>query len=121
MRSWKTFGRSRRERHAQSQATGAGESTLDDVPTPAVEVDEPADQDVSVASQWQLMWWKFRRHKLAMICGVVVLLFYIVAIFVEFIAPYNPSSQDASRVYHPPTSIHIRDQEGDFHLPFIYD
>src|SRR5680860_1335236 len=110
MQWWNSIRRS-----PQAQATGAGEIPNEDAPLPAVEVDAPAGEDVSVASQWQLMWWKFRRHKLAMICGVVVLLFYVVAIFVEFIAPYNPSSQDASRVYHPPTSIHIRDQEGDFH------
>jgi peptide/nickel transport system permease protein len=35
-----------------------------------------AEERVSVASQWQLMWWRFRKHKLALVAGVVVLLFY---------------------------------------------
>jgi peptide/nickel transport system permease protein len=34
---------------------------------------------VEVASQWQLMWWKFRRHKIAMLGGIIVLLYYFVA------------------------------------------
>jgi peptide/nickel transport system permease protein len=84
-------------------------------------VDEPESADVAVASQWQLMWWKFRRHRLAMVCGVVVILFYVVAIFVEFIAPYSPTTQEARNAYHPPTRIHFFDADGDFHLrPFVY-
>jgi peptide/nickel transport system permease protein len=79
------------------------------------------DETAMVASQWQLMWWKFRRHKLAMICGIVVLLLYVVAILVEFIAPYPPNVQDAPNALHPPTIPRFIDEEGDFHLrPFIY-
>ncbi|NDF96735.1 MAG: hypothetical protein EB107_13015, partial [Proteobacteria bacterium] len=39
------------------------------------------ESKVLVASQWKLMFWRFRRHKLAMICTVVVLFFYVVALF----------------------------------------
>ena len=50
------------------------------------------------------MWAKFRRHKLAMVSGVVVILLYVVALFVEVLAPYNgPESQEAQNAYHPPT------------------
>lgn len=79
------------------------------------------DERVLVASQWQLMWWKFRRHKLALISGVVVLLLYLVAALVEFIAPYDPDLQDTRHAYQPPTAIHFVDDAGRFHLrPFIY-
>ena len=37
-----------------------------------------------VASQWQLMWWKFRKHKMAVISGVVLVLMYGLAVFAEF-------------------------------------
>jgi len=81
----------------------------------------PEEERAFVASQWQLMWWKFRRHRLAMVCGVIVLLFYVVALFVEFIAPYAPEAQDAPNAYHPPTRVHIMDAQGHFHLrPFVY-
>ncbi|PYO52546.1 MAG: peptide ABC transporter permease, partial [Candidatus Rokuibacteriota bacterium] len=34
------------------------------------------EQRVFVASQWQLMWWRFRKHRLAVASGIVVLGFY---------------------------------------------
>ncbi|HVL24563.1 MAG TPA: ABC transporter permease [Thermomicrobiales bacterium] len=119
MQWWKTRNATRHGDLAMAPAAEAGEVLAEDVALPAVDVEDTADRDMTVASQWQLMWWKFRRHKLAMICAVIVLLFYLVAIFVEFIAPYDPSAQEASRVYHPPSAIHVRDGDG-FHLPFIY-
>lgn len=120
--SWsRTRRAARRGELVQASATDAGAGLDEDLTRPAVDVDDTADRDVSVASQWQLMWWKFRRHKLAMICAVIVLLFYVVAIFVEFIAPYDPSAQAATRVYHPPSAIHLRDADGFSLRPFIYD
>lgn len=115
-------GRFRRTTHTDLPAAEADASLAEDLPATGVAIDEPDQEDVSVASQWQLMWWKFRRHKLAMICGIVVLLFYIVALLVEFVAPYDPSAQEASNAYRPPTSIHFRDSSGDFHFrPFVHD
>lgn len=85
------------------------------------EVERRSDSSVLVASQWQLMWWKFRRHKVAMVCAAVVLAFYIVAIFVEFIAPYPANVQDANNSMHPPTIPRMVDKDGDFSLrPFVY-
>ena len=40
----------------------------------AVQADTASDEvesSVAVASQWQLMWWKFRKHKLAILGAVV--------------------------------------------------
>jgi peptide/nickel transport system permease protein len=77
--------------------------------------------DYAVASEWQLMWYKFTRHRLAVICGFIVLMLYVVALFVEFIAPYDPERQNAASAYQAPTSVHFFDAEGQFHLqPFIY-
>jgi peptide/nickel transport system permease protein len=77
--------------------------------------------DLSAASQWRLMWLTFRRHKLAVVCAVIVLLLYLIAAFAEFLAPYNPESQEAVNAYRPPTRIHFIDAEGGFHLlPFVY-
>ena len=74
-----------------------------------------------VASQWQLMWWKFRRHKLALISVVIILLLYLTATFVEFIAPYDPQMQNRTRAFQPPTKIHFVDAGGNLHFrPFVY-
>ena len=73
-----------------------------------------------VASQWQLMWWKFRKHKLGMIGGAIVILFYIIALFCEFLAPYEPHQRDIRFVHAPPQALHFVGEDG-FHLrPFVY-
>jgi peptide/nickel transport system permease protein len=62
-----------------------------------------------VASQWLLIWWKFRRHKLAMIAGVVALFIYFVAAFAEFFEPYPPDLYAARYTYAPPQRLHLID------------
>jgi len=78
-------------------------------------------EEVFVASQWQLMWWRFRKHKLALISSVVLAIMYIIVIFAEFFAPYDPRRSDKHAIYAPPQTIHFVDSEGNFHLqPFTY-
>lgn len=82
-------------------------------PDPVIDVpEEGADAETTVfmASQWRLMWWKFKRHKLAMIGGVVVILLYLVAIFAEFLSPADPTKVNASYTYAPPQRIHVVDR-----------
>lgn len=64
-----------------------------------------AEERLSVATQWQLMWWRFRKHRLAMLGAIVVVLFYLVVIFADFLAYADPDSSDANRQYMPPQSI----------------
>jgi peptide/nickel transport system permease protein len=78
------------------------------------------EEKIYVASYWQLMWWRFRKHKMAMVSAVVVALLYLVAIFCEFAAPYDPEEYFAKYKEMPPTKIHIFDTEGRIHLPFVY-
>lgn len=74
-----------------------------------------------VASQWQLMRWKFFRHKLAMGALGVLLVLYFFTIFAEFTAPYNPRAYDVKKLFCPPQQLHFFDEEGDFHFrPFVY-
>ena len=78
------------------------------------------EEQVFVASQWQLMWWKFRKHKMAMISAALILFLYTVALFAEFFAPYNPEQFFPKYKLAPPTKIHIRDAEGNWRRPFVY-
>jgi peptide/nickel transport system permease protein len=64
-----------------------------------------AEERVSVASQWQLMWWRFRKHKLAMISGVVVILFYLVVALADFLSYADPEASDAQRGLIAPQPI----------------
>jgi peptide/nickel transport system permease protein len=75
---------------------------------------------IFVASQWQLMWWKFRKHKPAMAGGVIILFFYFVAVFSEFLAPYDPIAYSQVYTYAPPQRLRFLDQ-GRLQLrPFVY-
>ena len=72
-----------------------------------------------MASQWQMMWWKFRRHRLAVVSGVVLAVFYFSILISEFLAPYHLHSRDAQHIFAPPQSLHLF-HEGEFVGPFVY-
>ena len=58
-----------------------------------------------VANQWQLIWWKFRKHRLAMIAGLVTIFLYVLALFAEFFAPYSAGTYSAAHTFIPPQRI----------------
>ncbi len=78
-----------------------------------------AEARVAVATQRQLIWWRFRKHKLAMVSAVIVGLFYLVAIFADMIAYAPPFDTEAARSYIPPQPIHWFDADGSFH-PHVF-
>lgn len=69
-----------------------------------------AEERISVATQWQLMWWRFRRHKLAIIGGIMVLTFYLIVIFADFLAYADPNTSEAQRSLIPPQPIYLFDE-----------
>lgn len=75
-------------------------------------------EEVFIATQWTLMWRKFRRHKLAMAGTTVVILFYLVAIFCEAIAPQDPLKRDIEFIHVPPQSVHWIGPHG--FGPYVY-
>ena len=56
------------------------------------------------ASQLRLMWWKFRRHKPALISGIFLGVLYLSILISEFLAPYNLETRNSSHIYAPPQS-----------------
>lgn len=77
-------------------------------------------QDIYYASQWKLIWWKFSQHKLAMIGSIVLILFYLVAIFAEFVSPYSSQQRFSNSQNAPPHRIHFYTEEEGFQGPFVY-
>jgi peptide/nickel transport system permease protein len=73
----------------------------------------------AVAGQWRLMWWKFRRHRLALISGIVLILLYASALVTEVIAPYNQQTRHTDHIRRPPQAVHLF-HEGRFVGPFVY-
>lgn len=76
------------------------------------------EETISVASQWQLMWWKFRKHKLAVAGGIVTLAIYFVALSVEFLAPFDPETFSVRYTYAPPQTLHLFDEQWRFQ-PYV--
>jgi len=72
------------------------------------------------ASQWQLVWWKFRRHKLAQMAMVVLGILYFIAIFAEFVSPFDPLHRMKEFTGMTPSPIRIIDAQGSLRLPFVY-
>lgn len=78
-------------------------------------------EDLYIASQWQLIWRKFRKHRLALIGGSVLFILYLLTIFCEFFAPSEPYERYPEYLYCPPQRIRFFDDKGAFHLqPFVY-
>ena len=77
-------------------------------------------EKIFVASQWQLMWWKFIKHKPAIVGGVIIIILYLIAVFCEVVAVYDPKDYSRLHTYAPPQRIRFFDQ-GRFQLrPFVY-
>jgi peptide/nickel transport system permease protein len=79
------------------------------VTAPAPTAKSEAEEAFASASQVRLIWWRFRKHKLAMISLVLVVLFYLMAAFADFLAVADPHASDARRGYIPPQAIHLFD------------
>jgi peptide/nickel transport system permease protein len=79
----------------------------------------PEQEKYYLASQWKLMWWKLKRHRLALICGVILALNYGSVLFSEIISPYNLHTRNIDYIYSPPQSVHLF-HNGEFIGPFVY-
>jgi peptide/nickel transport system permease protein len=64
------------------------------------------EQRIFVASQWQLMWWRFRRHRVAVASAIVVAGFYLVVLGADFLAYADPNASEAQRSLMPPQRVY---------------
>ena len=85
----------------------------------ATETLTPEQERFYRASQWKIMWWKFRRHKIAVACAIILLAIYSSILVSEIIAPYNLHSRDSRHIYAPPQQVHLF-HDGKFVGPFVY-
>ena len=72
-----------------------------------------------LASQWMLMWWKFKRHKVAVASGIILLLMYGSTLITEILVPYNLHTRHTDFIYASPQSVHWM-HDGRFVGPFVY-
>jgi peptide/nickel transport system permease protein len=79
----------------------------------------PQQERYYLASQWKMMWWKFLRHRLAVVSGLFLLISYAAILVSEFLAPYDLHTRHVDDIYAPPQSVHLFHQ-GRFVGPFVY-
>ena len=79
----------------------------------------PDQEKLYLASQWRMMWWRLRRHKVAVASGIVLILMYLSVLVSEIIAPYGLHTRNTDFIYAPPQSINLF-HEGRFVGPFVY-
>ncbi|KUM27192.1 peptide ABC transporter permease [Mesorhizobium loti] len=85
----------------------------------SVEAMTPEQSKVFQASQLRLMWWKFRRHRLALVSGIFLAVLYFGILICEFLAPYNLHTRNMDYIYAPPQRVHLF-HNGQFVGPFVY-
>ena len=79
----------------------------------------PEQERFYMASQWRLMWWKFRRHPVAVASAIFLAVIYASILMSEWIAPYALHKRHAKYIYAPPQAVHLF-HEGSFVGPFVY-
>ncbi|WP_338788184.1 ABC transporter permease [Metabacillus sp. FJAT-53654] len=80
------------------------------------------ENEYEIASQWKLMWWKFKKHKLAIISAPILTLLLIISAFAEFLSPHVPLERFSDYKFAPPQTINFIDPETGFSFrPFVYD
>ncbi len=84
-----------------------------------IEALTPEQERFYMASQWTLMWFKLKRHRIAVASGALLAGLYLSIVFSEFLAPYNLHSRNTAHIYAPPQSVHLL-HEGRFIGPFVY-
>ena len=72
------------------------------------------------ATQGRLMWRRFARHRLALAAFAVLALFYLLALFAEVIAPYDPARIDKDAIHRQPQMPRWHDAGGFRLRPFVY-
>ena len=85
----------------------------------AVEQLTPEQERYYMASQWTLMWFKLRRHRIAVISGAVLAALYFSILISEFLAPYDLHTRHTDFIYAPPQTLNLF-HEGNFVGPFVY-
>jgi peptide/nickel transport system permease protein len=68
----------------------------------------------------RLFWRQFRKSPFGIAGAALLAVFYAIALFAPFLAPYTQENMDREHFYHPPQRIHLRDAAGHFHAPFVY-
>jgi peptide/nickel transport system permease protein len=79
----------------------------------------PEQERYYLAPQWRMIWWRFRRHKIAVVSAVILLASYLTIIITEFLAPYGLHTRNTEFIYAPPQAVRLF-HDGALIGPFVY-
>ena len=85
----------------------------------SIETLTPEQERIYLASQWRMMWWRFKRHQLAVASAAILGLLYLSILVSEVLAPYDLHSRHTEHIFAPPQRIRVIHQ-GEFVGPFVY-
>ncbi|MGK0170064.1 MAG: peptide/nickel transport system permease protein [Gammaproteobacteria bacterium] len=85
----------------------------------SIEALSPEQERYYMASQWTMMWWRLKRHRLAVVSGLLLAAMYLSIMVTEVLAPYNLHTRNTYAIYAPPQTLHLF-HEGEFVGPFVY-
>ncbi|TAD89927.1 MAG: ABC transporter permease [Alphaproteobacteria bacterium] len=78
-----------------------------------------AQERFYAATPRQLFWYRFLRHKPAVVSAVILVAMYLACLCIEFLAPYDLETRHSDHILAPPQSIHLF-HEGRLVGPFVY-
>ncbi|GAB4577021.1 MAG: ABC transporter permease [Roseibium sp.] len=78
------------------------------------------EESLYTANAWTLIWWRFKKHRLAVVSLIFLVFAYVTAIFAEFVAPYAPGEIERLQTFVPPQTVRIW-HDGALHRPFVYE
>lgn len=81
---------------------------------------ETKAESLYTAKPWTLIWWRFRKHRLAVASLIFLGLCYLTAIFAEIVAPYSPHEIERLQTFVPPQVVRVW-HDGAPHRPFVYE
>src|SRR3546814_2304771 len=73
----------------------------------------PQQERYYQAAEWRIVWWRFRRHRVAVWSGAFLLAMYLAIVIAEFLAPYELHTRNIQHIYAPPQALHLF-HEGEF-------
>ena len=85
----------------------------------SIEALTPEQERFYMASQWKMIWWRLKKHRLAVVSGFILIFMYASTLIVEIMAPYNLHTRNTDFIYAPPQAIHLFN-DGSFEGPFVY-
>lgn len=84
----------------------------------AIAVPPDKAEAIYIAPNWKLVWWRFKKHRLALICAGIVSVIIVIALFPDFFSLQDPQLTSATQSFIPVQRLYFFSDNG--FSPFVY-